>query len=333
MPPPTTASTEDKLEEASQNKAEPRLSLDQFLNANTSQDNLSFEELMVESEAKHRQKYSYLYNEEEKSEREVQEMLALPSIEKQAALPEKKFVVDTWSYKNRIISCMFRTNPFNENQSKETICELAKSQAKVLDGKIGVDGKELIQSDTPKINGFSFVRTPSPNPGVAESPLMTWGEIEGTPFLSRWGRYPFTEVRPSFKMAEPPRREQIALALAEKVGVRHRDEKKKAMDAARRHFASPSPRPSSSTIDRLATMSPAARKLATTKLRMSYSPSNLASRSVYSPSPVPRSKTPSTPRSAITPKLNLGIRKSADNLTDDLLKINLPKRQKASDFF
>lgn len=39
-------------------------------------------------------------------------------------------------------------------------------------------------------------------------------------------------------MAEPPRREQIALALAEKVGVRHRDEKKKAIDAARRHLAS-----------------------------------------------------------------------------------------------
>lgn len=39
-------------------------------------------------------------------------------------------------------------------------------------------------------------------------------------------------------MAEPPRREQIALALAEKVGEKHRDQKKKAMDAARRHLQS-----------------------------------------------------------------------------------------------
>lgn len=157
--PPMTGSTEEKLDENSQNKTEPRLSLDQFLNVNTSQDNLSFEELMIESEAKHRQKYSYLYNEEEKSEQEVQEMLALPSIEKQAALPEKKFVVDTWSYKNRnyimyvpdgvdltreeelemhkkrkeIVygNTRLTQNPFNENQSKETISELAKSQAKV----------------------------------------------------------------------------------------------------------------------------------------------------------------------------------------------------------
>lgn len=30
--------------------------------------------------------------------------------------------------------------------------------------KIGVDGKEL-ETDTPKVNGFSFVRTPSPTPG------------------------------------------------------------------------------------------------------------------------------------------------------------------------
>ena len=30
-------------------------------------------------------------------------------------------------------------------------------------------------------NGYSFVRTPSPMPGVDESPFITWGEIEGTP--------------------------------------------------------------------------------------------------------------------------------------------------------
>ncbi|GJQ85506.1 putative nuclear protein Es2 [Trypoxylus dichotomus] len=362
IPPPSEILPDEKFEETTSKKSENRLSLDQFLNSHTSQDNQSFEELMVESEARHRQKYSYLYNEEERSELEMQSHLALPTIEQQAALPQKKFVLDSWSYKNRnyimyvpdgvgltkedelelhkrrkeIVYCNTRLmqNPFNDSQSKETISELAKSQAKVLDGKIGVDGKELIQSDTPKINGFSFVRTPSPNPGVAESPLMTWGEIEGTPFRLDGGDTPLPRSQgPSFKMAEPPRREQIALALAEKVGVRHRDEKKKAMDAARKHFASPSPRPNSSTIDRLATMSPAARKLATTKLRLSYSPASLASRSAYSPSPFRRSKTPGTPRRAITPKLNLGIRKPADNLTDDLLKIDLPKRQKAADFF
>ena len=51
---------------------------------------------------------------------------------------------------------------------------------KNVTGKIGVDGNEINESGTPKVAGFSFVRTPSPNPGVDSTPLMTWGEIEGT---------------------------------------------------------------------------------------------------------------------------------------------------------
>lgn len=73
-------------------------------------------------------------------------------------------------------------------------------------------------------------------------------------------------------------------------------------------------------------MSPAARRLATSRLK-------LGSPSTISPSPSPIRKTPGTPRQT-TPKLNLGIKKAAaDNLTDDLLKINVPKRNKAADFF
>lgn len=94
----------------------------------------------------------------------------------------------------------------------------------------------------------------------------------------------------------------------------------------------PSPRAHTSTIERLATMSPAAQKLAASKLRQSIGDNSL--RASYSPSPIRRSKTPTTPRRAITPKLDLGIKRAiSDNLTDDLLKIEVPKRNKASDFF
>lgn len=79
-------------------------------------------------------------------------------------------------------------------------------------------------------------------------------------------------------------------------------------------------------------MSPAAQKFAATRLRQSIGDSSL--RATYSPSPLNRRKTPNTPRRAITPKLNLGIKRALqDNLTDDLLKIEVPKRFKASDFF
>lgn len=76
-------------------------------------------------------------------------------------------------------------------------------------------------------------------------------------------------------------------------------------------------------------MSPAAKRLATSRLKLPLSSPLL------SPSPNLRKKTPRTPSRAVTPKLNLGIRKAAtgDNLTDDLLNINVPKRNKAADFF
>ena len=52
--------------------------------------------------------------------------------------------------------------------------------------KVGVDGKEAVSSDTPKVRGYSFVdASPSPMPGRSlgdESPMMMWGEIESTPF-------------------------------------------------------------------------------------------------------------------------------------------------------
>ena len=62
--------------------------------------------------------------------------------------------------------------------------------------------------------------------GVDASPLMTWGAIEGTPM-----RIDSTPV-PSFKMAEPPRREKLAHSLVEKASKQHREKKKKEMTKA-----------------------------------------------------------------------------------------------------
>lgn len=153
-------------------------------------------------------------------------------------------------------SCRFMESPFNENQNKEAISEIAKTQAKTLDGKIGVDGKEL-NKNTPKIGGYSFIKDPSPCPDAMASPLMTWGMIEGTPFRLDGSDTPlpklviffhsmfcqnftyrfknfFRTPGPSFRMNEPSKRERIALELAEKASGKDKDRKKKAMEAARR---------------------------------------------------------------------------------------------------
>lgn len=108
-------------------------------------------------------------------------------------------------------------------------------------GKVGPDGKELIPHESPTVNGYGFETMPSPVPGkwvtvtalrqmkqikqnvalrnstyiwsrflkavsvpsgVAESPLMTWGEIESTPFRLEGSETPYAERNhgPSFKV-------------------------------------------------------------------------------------------------------------------------------------
>lgn len=112
MPSPATfdtpanihATQEDILQFGKDNKKvedlteepENKLSLDQYLNSHTSQDNESFEEILDVSHEKHRDKYKYLYQVEDNSKGKLDAMLALPSVEQQAALPEKPFNVDTW---------------------------------------------------------------------------------------------------------------------------------------------------------------------------------------------------------------------------------------------
>ncbi|XP_015592669.1 splicing factor ESS-2 homolog [Cephus cinctus] len=344
-------------------KTEHKIGLDTYLSSHTSEDNASFEEMMVEAEKKHKLKYAWLYETEEKSkllaiERNTEAPLAIQ------AGDNKPLELDSWSYRNKNYimyvpdgveltpeeqvemakrkqevlheNTRLKINPFNEQQNKETITELAKTQSKVNDGKIGVDGKEVIRNPTPRVNGFSFVATPSPRPGECESPLMTWGQIEGTPFRLDGGDTPLfrTSQGPSFRMAEPPKREQIALQLAEKAGERHRDRKNKALEAARRSLATPSPR-SLSTIERLNTMSPAARRLATQKLKIVGTPT--PRRMLSSRTPSVRIRTPNTPR-AHTPVSGTGSVTSENNLihdpvlTDNLLNLP-PQRQRAADFF
>ncbi|KAK3913802.1 Splicing factor ESS-2-like protein [Frankliniella fusca] len=360
-------SKKENNDDSSGSKQDGTRRLDAFLSAHTSEDNESFQEIMKEADIRHRHRYGWLYQDEEASAKKVEEQLALPSIEKQGEIADRPFNIDTWKFKNRnyimyvpegsplseedkielankrqeIVhtNTRLKKNPFDERQNKEVIKGLAVTQARAQDGKIGVDGKELT-TETPKVNGFSYVKMDSPMPGVMDSPLMTWGEIEGTPFRLDGGDTP---VRPSqgpcFKMNAPPKREKIALALAEKAGERHRERKLKALEAARR-LASPSPRPGTGPLERLSSMSPAAQRLATNKLR----PGDSALRASYTPSPQRRSggvtPGPSTPlltpsttplRQTPTRRLKPPTPKITSLMTDNLLK--LPHRARASDFF
>lgn len=197
---------------------------------------------------------------------EMVDTLQVPSIEDQASITDRPFNMNSWTFKNKnyimyvpdgvqltkeeLISMAskrqkiehsntrLRLNPFDEQHNKQQLCSLAHMQTRQLDGKIGVDGKELT-SYTPKINGYGFVKTPSPAPGVNQSPLMTWGEIEGTPFRLDGSDTPLTPNNsgPTFKIPEQPKRERLAHALAEKASESHRNKKFKALETARRQLS------------------------------------------------------------------------------------------------
>lgn len=288
------SSTSSKRSNSSQSSKCPseKHSLDSYLDSYTSEDNNSFQEIIEAADFKLRQKFAVLYEAEKTQAIKMEKVLALPTIEKQFDAIEGSKLVDTWTYTNRnyimyvpdgvpltkeeevemakrkmkIIhnNTRLQKNPFDDKQNKETISELAKTQANKLIGRIGVDGDILNGDSSSQVRGFNFVKTPSPCPGVQDSPMMTWGEIEGTPFRLDGSDTPIrpSSIGPSFRIAETSRRENIGLELAEKAGERMRGQKAKAIEAARRNIATPHMR---SSMERLATMSPAAKRLASMK--------------------------------------------------------------------
>ncbi|XP_055611944.1 splicing factor ESS-2 homolog [Uranotaenia lowii] len=356
-------------------------SLDSFLQRYTSEDNDSFQEIMEAADKKLRQKFSVLYEAESISKEGMEKCLALPSIESQFGKNEKPKELNMWAYKNKNYimyipdgvqlsreeeiemankkqeiehgNTRLKENPFNDQESKQTITDAAKTNAKCLPEKIGVDGKLIEASLTPAVRGFNFVKSPSPCPGVTDSPLFTWGEIEGTPFRLDAGDTPLQPAAagPSFRIAKTSKRETLALQLAEKAAEQSRSKKAKAIEAARRNIASPMIR---NTYDRLASMSPAARRLASTKLGFNHTPSPLrtprvgaspsvktprqpiASRSRPTPSPssMIRRKTPLVQPGTSSKSSGSDIASSPVTLTDNLLDIpSAGKRPKAADFF
>lgn len=332
-------------------------SLDSFLDTYTSEDNQSFQEIIEAADQKLRQKYAVLFDAEESTKERLERALTLPGINEQFNADAPK-MLDTWEYKNQnalmynpdgveltkaeqiemakqrqeIVrsNTRLKVSPFDEKQSKDTISVAAKAQVRFAGDRVGLDGRAVNGSDTPMVRGFSFVKTPSPMPGVDESPMMTWGEIEGTPFRLDGGDTPLRpSAGPSFRIAETPKRDAIALQLAGNNAEQQRVKKAKAIETAKRSIAA-SPRIRNS-FQQLASMSPAAQRLARGQLA----------------TPSPRRTPGLTPLQKKTPLVSPLVRKKTPlvtraqkldvmetNLTDNLLSLpSNNKRMKATDFF
>jgi protein DGCR14 len=203
--------------------------------------------------------------------------------------------------------------------------------------KVGIDGKEAVK-ETPKVRGYSFVdASPSPMPGRLagdESPMMTWGEIESTPFrLDPTGLTPRLTGGPEFKIPDIPEREKIALNLEEQVSAARRKKKNEAIKQMQRNLASPS-RNSPSISNRINNMSPAAQRLLSSKVNLKAltpsplsrtpQPSGMDTPSPFSMPKSPYLQSPSTSKTDSLINLRSSLkRSSSESITDNLLK--LPK--------
>ena len=164
--------------------------------------------------------------------------LVLPSIEQQAegadANAKTSKPLEGWTYKNvnsvfyhpdgavfsdeekiemakkeKLIvhdNTRFNSNPWKTGVSEVNLRQTATLKKEASLGKVGVDGKELIDpAATPSVNGYTLLRISDPSPmiGPGESPLMTWGEVESTPYRLEGCETPlpvYTGDGPSFKI-------------------------------------------------------------------------------------------------------------------------------------
>ncbi|XP_039627796.1 splicing factor ESS-2 homolog isoform X1 [Polypterus senegalus] len=342
----------DKEGETDEEKQLP--SLDSFLAHNTSEDNASFEQILEIAKDKEKTRHAWLYEAEAEYKQRHDDNLALPSAEKQA-IEFRKAGIETWEYKAknalmyypegvkdeenifkkpRIVmhkNTRFQTDPFSKALSKSQLQQAAALNAQFKQGKVGPDGKELIPQESPKVNGYGFVATPSPAPGVTDSPLMTWGEIESTPFRLDGSDTPYVDRTPgpSFKIPEPGRRERLGLKMANEAAAKNRAKKQEALRKVTENLASLTPKGLSPAL------SPALQRLVN---RTASKYTDKALRASYTPSPAHTPcKTPAaglqTPRGTPTPRGSDPAASTPDpaSITDNLLQ--LPKRKKASDFF
>ncbi|EGD80435.1 Dgcr14 protein [Salpingoeca rosetta] len=320
------------------------LSLNQFLNKYTSEDNASFEKIIEDTNERMAEQYRKYYGEVS-----AKSKLALEQAQNDKPLG-LGYEIDTWRYVPRN-ALMYgpqsqaltaadlirmsdeqrtRINHHNTRFTRDpyagrtgtvgtagtrTRSTLGGGAGGVGGGKHVVDlaarqlGQPGVDGDagaTPQVNGYKLVATPSPMPGRDMDPLMTWGEIEGTPFRLDAGSSVPATPGPVFNIPPLKPREQVARDLADKATRSKRKSKQQHQQqhtSSRHASAARGVTPTTAKAsERLRTMTPAAQRLAQTLWgRTGTTPARTSSSSSSS------SSTLSSSRRA-TPSLNAALR-------------------------
>ena len=285
----------DKQEVAGAEKGkedENRDTLDKFMANHTSEDNKSFTNLQVEHEKKHGEKNAWMYKDEamylEMKAQQMEQRAALPykpgnSFHNPDGLEPTEAEKIEKAKKEKIIihnNTRISKTPWKSDKQVDKLRKEVEQREALAAGKVGIDGKDLVRPETPSVNGFKLMSmTPSPALGVADSPLMTWGQAETTPYMLGGCDTPLVTSGggqgQGFQIRDLSDRDKIALQLADNNSY-YRERKTKAMEQVRSSLKAGK--------GLAGGLSPAAQRLASGKLgiRLGTDPMLKAS---YTPSP------------------------------------------------
>ncbi|KAL0744161.1 hypothetical protein Bca4012_085674 [Brassica carinata] len=142
-----------------------------------------------------------------------------------------------------------------------------------------------VESDKKAGNGYSFVKTPSPAPGVDESPFITWGEIEGTPMRLDLEDTPIdiggSADGPHYNIPSAPARDVRAHSLSRDASRKLRERSNSMFKKPPLPSSSPHHHRSGSASPNVRTLSPAARKFFRRAIRKSSSAVDESLRASY----------------------------------------------------
>jgi len=237
----------NELEKNEESNEESRtITLDEFAATYTSEDNSSFDKIMEKTNETRRKKYAWAYKKEE--EEKERKLLLMSSNSSNAP------TLLAWDYSAANHLMLEPPGmPFNETEevarnkgsAKEIVRENTRIDEDIFkkpttpptkpkggdlrnfrkDRKIDLDELRTptaLLLDSPHIEDYNFLTTPSPIPGVSDEPILTWGTIEGTPVSLDGTPKRGTRIladsspSPSYRLPETSEREQIARKLVEK---------------------------------------------------------------------------------------------------------------------
>lgn len=232
-----------KVDDDDEEDITKNLSLGQFLNKYTGEDNSSYSSLVEKqwTENTKRQFWEKHYDKQNQlmlgSDRSAgvitwpskvkNQLMYVPDGIKSSIRTEKKVIEKD----NTRISPEVLMKAYDKKSKKsDTVGSNVTSHQQVMLGikkqedNKPIDLDSLVGGDespnsSPKIGGYGFVTTPQIDPNSGnESPIVTWGEIEGTPLLLSPNSTPllYDDSGPRFKMPEPRKRELVHLELTKK---------------------------------------------------------------------------------------------------------------------